>query len=157
MWTIVITLIGIGLIIVLLEILVIPGGGVAGIIGFGLMVAGIYIAFDRGGNTFGFIVFAATVALNIVALVLALRSKTWDRAMLKKQIDSKVNVVDNSIRPGDMGITISRCAPTGKALIHDDFYEVFAGTDFIDENQTVEVIKVEGNRILVKLKNENDD
>lgn len=152
MWAIVLTLIGIGLIILLLEILVIPGAGIAGVIGFGLMVAGVYLAFEKGGNAIGFMVLSGTVLLNILALILALRSKTWDKAMLKKQIDGKVNVVDSRIQPGDQGVTISRCAPTGKALIHNEFYEVFADTDFIDENQTVEVIKVEGGRILVKRK-----
>lgn len=157
MWAIVLTLIGIGLLILLLEILVIPGGGIAGVIGFGLMVAGVYIAFEKGGSIPGFIALSGTVVLNVAALTLALRSKTWDRAMLKKQIDSRVNVVDSRIQPGDYGVTISRCAPTGKALIHNDFYEVFAGTDFIDENQTVEVIKVEGSRILIKLKTSNNE
>ncbi len=153
MWTIIITLIAVGLLIVLLEILVIPGGGVAGVVGFGLMVTGVYLAFDRQGVTAGLLVLGATVVVNIASLVLALRSKTWDRAMLKKQIDGKVNLIDvQNIKAGDVGKTISRCAPTGKAFINNDFVEVNAGTEFIDENQAIEVVRIEGNRILVKQK-----
>lgn len=158
MWTVIFTLIGIGLLIVLLEILVIPGGGVAGVIGFGLMVAGVYLAFDRQGTTPGMLVLAGTVVLNIAALVLALRSKTWDRAMLKTNLDGRVNVVElGAVQSGDTGITISRCAPLGKALINNDFYEVDARTEFIDENETIEVIKVDGNKIIVKLKIINNE
>ncbi len=153
MWTIIFTLIGIGLLIVLLEILVIPGGGVAGVIGLALMVSGVYLAFEREGTTAGMIVLSGTVVLNIVALVLALRSKTWDRAMLHTNLEGRVNVVEaGAVRAGDEGTTISRCAPLGKAFINNEFYEVDARTEFIDENKTIEVIRVEGNKIIIKLK-----
>lgn len=151
MWTVILTLIFVGLLIVLLEILVIPGGGIAGIIGFGLMVSGVYLAFEREGTTAGLLVLSGTVVINIASLVLALRSKTWDKAMLKKQLDGKVNLIDaERLKAGDKGETISRCAPSGKAFINNDFYEVYAGTSFIDENQVIEVVKIESNKIFVK-------
>ncbi|HQO50241.1 MAG TPA: hypothetical protein PK939_07420, partial [Bacteroidales bacterium] len=106
MWTVILTLIFVGLLIVLLEILVIPGGGIAGIIGFGLMVSGVYLAFEREGTTAGLLVLSGTVVINIASLVLALRSKTWDKAMLKKQLDGKVNLIDaERLKAGDKGET----------------------------------------------------
>lgn len=155
MWTVILTLIGVGLLIVLLEILVIPGGGVAGIIGFGLMVTGVYLAFERQGTTSGVLVLAGTVVVNIAALVLALRSKTWDRAMLKTKIDGRVNTIeDDAVNIGDTGKTVSRCAPSGKALINNEYYEVHARTEFINENELIEVIRIEGNKIIIKTKSE---
>ncbi len=154
MWTVILTLIFIGLIMVLLEILVIPGGGLAGVIGFALMVIGVFLAYSREGAMAGHMALAGTVIVNAAALALALRSKTWDRVMLKKNVDSKVNTIDeNSVKVGDVGKTISRCAPTGKAVFNDQFFEVQSRSEFIDEEQFVEVLKIEKNKIFVKLKN----
>ncbi len=151
MWTIIIALIVVGLLMVLLEILVIPGMGVAGIFGFALMVVAVFLSYSRIGTNEGHIVLVGTIALNLVFLVLALRSNTWNRFMLKKNVDSRVNIFDESgIKAGDTGTTVSRCAPSGKALINNEFYEVHARSEFIDEDQLVEVIKVEHNKIFVK-------
>ncbi|MDP2235454.1 MAG: NfeD family protein [Bacteroidales bacterium] len=153
MWTIILVLIGVGILMVLLEILVIPGGGLAGLLGFGLMVTAVWLAFSREGNMAGLITLTATIIVNVGVLVYALRSKTWDKAMLKTNIDGKVNLVDeNLVKAGDTGRTISRCAPGGKAIINNEFFEVHARSEFIDEDTEIEVIKLEGNKIFIKSK-----
>ncbi|MDP3463373.1 MAG: hypothetical protein Q8S18_11330 [Bacteroidales bacterium] len=153
MWTVIIALLAIGLLMVLLEILVIPGGGLAGVIGFVLMVIGVWIAYTREGDLAGHSTLAVTIILNISALVYALRSKTWEKAMLKRNIDSKVNVIDeNDVKQGDFGRTISRCTPGGKALINGQFFEVHSRSEFIDEEIDIEVIKIEKSKIYIKPK-----
>ncbi|NOU48500.1 MAG: hypothetical protein HOO86_15780 [Bacteroidales bacterium] len=153
MWTVIFILIGIGLIVVLLEILVIPGGGLAGVLGFAMMAIGVFLTYSREGTTAGHLVLAGTLVVNIGTLILALRSKTWDRAMLKTNIEGRVNTIeDNELNVGDIGKTISRCAPMGKALINDRFYEVTSYSEFIDEETEIEVIKIEKSKIFIKLK-----
>lgn len=153
MWLFVTSLIVIGLLLIVLEILVIPGG-IAGIIGFISMAVGVYLAYSEIGNTEGTIVLVSTLAINIIALILILRSKTWNKLMLKKNIDAKVNLIDEKIvRIGAVGTTVSRCAPTGKASIEGQFYEVFSPLGFIDEGIEIVVTKVEKNKIYVNLKN----
>ncbi len=151
MWTIIITLILVGLLMILLEILVIPGMGIAGILGFALMAVSVFLSYSRLGTPQGHYVLAGTIVLNLSFLALALRSKTWNRLMLNKNVDSRVNLFDESgIKVGDQGTTISRCTPGGKALINNEFYEVHARSEFIDEDEPIEVIKVEHNKIFVK-------
>ncbi|MEJ2594311.1 MAG: hypothetical protein P8100_04125 [bacterium] len=151
MWTVVVILILVGILMLLLEILVIPGSGVAGVIGFGLMVAGIWLAYSRIGLQAGHIALGATLGVSIIGLLLALRSKTWNKAMLSTNIESKVRTIDNvHLKVGDTGTTISRCAPMGKAEFDDKFYEVSAYSDFIDENVKVEIMKISGNKIFIK-------
>ena len=151
MWTIIIILILVGILMLLLEVLVIPGAGVAGIIGFALMVAGIWLSFSREGTQEGYITLAVTVVLNLVIILLALRSKTWKKAMLSTSIDSKVRTIDlQKIHIGDKGKTISRCAPMGKAIFNDTFYEVSSYSDFIDQEQDIEIMKISGNKIFIK-------
>ena len=141
---------------VLLEILVIPGGGVAGIVGFAIMAVGVFIGYSRLGVPEGHYLLGGTVLLNIAILSLALRSKTWTRLMLVKNVDSRVNLVDEAkLKAGDKGVTISRCAPSGKALINDEFYEVHSFSEFIDEEQEIEVIKIERNKIFIKTLNKS--
>ena len=152
MWPVIIILILIGLLMLILEILVLPGG-VAGVVGFCLMIAGIWTAYTNEGTMAGNITLAVTFAVNITGLILALRSKTWKKAMLSAKIDSKVNVVNPSdLKVGDLGRTISRCAPMGKAIFQDKYFEVSTNTEFIDQDVEIEIIKIEGKKIIVKQK-----
>lgn len=151
MWTIIIILILVGILMLLIEILVIPGSGVAGIIGFGLMVAGIWIAYTSEGVREGHITLAITLSVNVIGLLLALRSKTWNKAMLHTEIDGKTRTIDlDLIKVGDKGKTISRCAPMGKAIFNNQFYEVSAYSDFIDQEKDIEITKISGNKIFIK-------
>jgi membrane-bound ClpP family serine protease len=151
MWWIVILLIIIGIAMLVLEITVIPGAGVAGIIGFLMMVGGIWFAYTRIGFFEGNIVLISTFVINIVGITFTLRSKTWKKAMLKTEITSKVNVVDpDNFSVGDKGVTIGRCAPMGKALINGSYLEVSALSDFIDEDSEIEIIRISGNKIYIK-------
>jgi membrane-bound ClpP family serine protease len=151
MWTIIVILILVGILMMLIEILVIPGTGVAGIIGFGLMVAGIWLAYSSEGTMEGHITLAVTLGVSMLGLLVSLRSKTWKKAMLSTEIDSKVRTIDpQNVKVGDRGQTISRCAPMGKALFKDKFYEVSAYSDFIDQDKDIEIIKISGNKIFIK-------
>lgn len=151
MWTIIAILILVGLLMLLLEILVIPGAGVAGIVGFVLMVAGVWVSYTKVGTQEGHITLAVTMALNIVIIIMALRSKTWNKAMLKTSIDGKARTIDNKdLKVGSKGKTISRCAPMGKAVFDNQFYEVSSYSDFIDQEKDIEIIKISGNKIFIK-------
>lgn len=152
-WTIIVSLIFIGLLFLVLEVLVIPGTGLVGIAGFGMLVFGIYESYHIYGANAGHITLAASVVLTVLALYFSLKSKTWDRMMLSKNIDGKVNVIDEqNIRLGDEGITSSRLAPMGKALINGSLVEVQSQSGFVDENVEIVVVKVSTNKILVKTK-----
>ena len=152
-WILIATLIIIGLIFLALEILVIPGVGIAGIIGFILMAVGIWQTYAGYGTTTGHIVLASTFVLTILTLVLSLRSKTWRKLALSTSIDSKVNTIDDRvIKEGDSGKTISRLAPMGKAIINGEFFEVSTNGDFIDQQTEITVLKIDHNKIIVKRK-----
>jgi membrane-bound ClpP family serine protease len=71
--------------------------------------------------------------------------------MLNTVIDGKVKTIDpNLLKVGDKGKTISRCAPMGKAVFDNRFYEVSAYSDFIDQEKEIEVMKISGNKIFIK-------
>jgi membrane-bound ClpP family serine protease len=152
-WILIVTFIVIGLIFLALEILVIPGVGIAGIIGFILIAVGVWQTYAGHGMLAGHLVLAGTFTLTILTLVLSLRGKTWRRLALSTSIDSKVNLIDEeNVKPGDMGKTVSRLAPMGKALINGEFYEVSTNGDFIDQQTDIVVLKIDHNKIIVKRK-----
>ena len=73
--------------------------------------------------------------------------------MLSKKIEGRVNVVNpDNLHIGDKGVTVSRCAPMGKAIFKEKFYEVSALAEFIDENVVIKVVKISGKKIFVKHK-----
>lgn len=151
--TFIILLILIGLFLVILEIIVIPGA-VVGILGTLIIIYAIWESFNTYGNNAGYITLVSTLFVAIISLYYALKSKTWKKLMLHSKIESKVNVIDNNtIKEGDEGLTISRLAPAGKAMINGEFYEVHTNSDFVDQNQEIIIIKIDHNKIIVKLKN----
>ncbi|MBU1012731.1 MAG: hypothetical protein KKG99_06985 [Bacteroidetes bacterium] len=152
-WTIITVLIIIGLTFIVLEILVIPGQGIAGVIGLIIMAVGIWQTYAVYGLTAGHIVLGSTLILSVVSLVLSLRSKTWKKMMLQTEIKGKVNEIDSAkIKKGDIGKSISRLVPTGKAIFNNEYYEVHTYGTFIDQNIEIEVVSIEHNKILVKQK-----
>ena len=152
-WLVVVTLVLIGMAFLLLEILVIPGTGVAGIIGFILMGIGIWQAYVYYGASTGHWVLAGTILGTVAVLAYSLRAKTWRRIALKSEINSRVNIIDeDKLKPGDVGKSISRLVPGGKAIFNNEFYEVRTLGNFIDQGMDIVIEKIENNKIFVKLK-----
>ena len=149
-WTAIIILLFIGLLLITLEIVVLPGA-IAGIVGGVMLAIGVWQSYAMYGTVAGNIVLASSVVACILLLVFFMRSKTWRFFGLNTEIDSKVNTVDEEkLSVGARGKTISRLAPTGKANINGLIVEVHTISELIDENQEVEITKIEGYRITVK-------
>jgi membrane-bound ClpP family serine protease len=152
-WILIVSLIAFGVLFLLIEILVMPGATIASIIGFGLLVTGIVIGFNNYGVEGGVITIGGSLAASILGIGLALKSKTWNRAMLATELDGRVNVIDKEkLNVGDSGKTITRLNPMGKALVNGEYFEVTSNDNIINENSNVVVTKIDGNKIFVKLK-----
>lgn len=151
-WAVIITIILIGILGLVLEFLVVPGG-VVGIISGLVIAGGVGLAYYQYGVLAGNITLIVTVIGILVGIFFLLRSRTWKKLMLNTKIDSKVNEVDEAkIKVGSEGMTVSRLAPGGKAIFDGEVAEVFSSHDFIDENREIVVLKIEGSKITVKQK-----
>lgn len=150
-WVLIITLILLGFLLFLVEILLIPGTSVAGIIALVSMVIGIVGAFGISTSA-GLITLFISLALGGGLIYFALKSKTWKKFALDAAVDGRVNLLDeNKLKVGDQGITVSRIAPMGKAEFHGEFFEVVSDAGLIDEQKKVVVKKIDGNKIWVIL------
>lgn len=152
-WTIIAVLILVGFLFLLLEILVLPGTNVAGVIGFVLIAIGVWQAYAMYGPVAGSLTLVGSLAFSVFALYFSLKSGTWKRASLKKNIDGRVNLVDaTKIKVGDTGKAVSRLAPMGKIIIDGEYFEVKTQGEYVDAGTEVEVMEIEFNKITVKPK-----
>lgn len=151
--TLIIILIIAGLLFLLLEVLVIPGTTVVGIAGFALIIFSVWESYNVFGSPTGHFVLLGTIFFTILTIYLALKSKTWNRIMLKTEISGKVNEIDSTkVQAGDSGVSVSRLTPGGKALINDEYYEVHTNGEFIDQESEIVVTHLADNKIFVKRK-----
>ncbi|TVQ09761.1 MAG: hypothetical protein EA361_14910 [Bacteroidetes bacterium] len=152
-WLVILTIIVIGLIFLLLEMLVVPGTTVVGVVGLAMMAFGVYSVYSEFGPATGTYALAGTIIFTIGGITIALKSNTWKKAMLGTEVDGKVNTVEiDKVKPGDEGMAITRLNPMGKALINDEYYEVTSKDNLLNQNTPIVVTKVEGNKIIVKSK-----
>lgn len=148
---IIIALILVALVLMVIEMLLIPGFGIAGLGAIGAFGYANYYAFTEIGNLAGFITLTSTLFLAIVIIVFVLRSRSMDKLALNKNIDSTVaNEASKAVRVGDTGVTITRLALIGNALINDNIIEVKSCDGFLDENTPVIVERIVENVIMVK-------
>jgi membrane-bound serine protease (ClpP class) len=145
--TLIIIVLVVGLLLLTLEIVAIPGG-FCGVIGFLLTAFGVWQSYRWLGITGGTIVLLCCVAICVILLAIFMKTKTWKRFSLNEESDSAVNQIeDPQIKVGTRGTTVARLAPTGKALIDGKLMEVHAINKFIDPDRPIEVVAIEGYRI----------
>ena len=149
-WPLIIIILIVGLALIALEIVALPGA-ICGICGGVMVVVGIWQTYATHGSLAGNITLISSIITGFIMLVILMKSGTWKRFSLKEESDSKVNQIDSvAIAPGAKGHTISRLAPAGKAIINGEIVEVHSDGIFIEENKEVEVTEVEGYKITVK-------
>ena len=148
---VVIALLLLGILLLLLEILFVPGTTIVGVGGMILLAIGIYLAYDLIGTTAGHLSLASSVAVVFLALIVLLKGQTWKRMALETNVEGKgVEQLEKLVFVGDRGKTISRLNPVGKALFGEKIFEVSTTGEFVDEDVNIEVVKLDQNRIKVK-------
>lgn len=146
----IIALVLVGLVLILAEILLIPGVGVAGILGLLSLGGSCYYSFYEFGNLTGGIVTGVNALLLVITLIYVLRAKTWKRMSLETNIDSKAVDDDSSyIAVGDKGQTVTRLAPMGMVRFGERTVEVKALEGILEAGTDVEVVMIEDRRIYV--------
>lgn len=152
-WLAVISLILVGIVLIIVEIIFVPGTTVVGILGFGMVVGGVVMSFNAFGSSTGYTVAGGTVIVTAVVLFWSLRTKPWKKLSLRNAIDSRVNEgALDSLTVGEEGVAVSALRPSGKAEIGGKMYEVTTLGNFADAGTTVKVIRISSHQIVVEPK-----
>lgn len=141
-------LLGIGLLVV--EFVLLPGITIAGIAGFLAMVAGVFFAYRDLGAATGHLTLVGTLVVNTFVVIRVFRAQTWKKVGVISEINSKVNVLKTDIKVGDLGESISRIAPAGKAMIGENIIEVHSEDGFIDQHENIIVAHIKNNKVFIK-------
>jgi membrane-bound ClpP family serine protease len=160
-----------GLVLIGLEVFVLPGFGVAGISGILLVIGSLglvayghwprgpeeWSAFGQHVGPFGISILGALVAAFVLARYLPTIPYV-NRLILRPQeeVEEGPEALAESIRPevagllGAIGVTVTPLRPAGKAQFGDAFLDVVAEGSYVVPGTRVQVIEIEGNRVVVK-------
>lgn len=172
-WEIILIILGIGLIA--LEILVIPGFGVAGIAGLIVLLIGLLATFlpDEPGRTFpfsfpnmpgtmaflqsGLQTIVAAMATSLIGMVILGRylpkSPLFHHLVPPNPTAAETRVEDPYLglaRPGDLGEAVGSLRPAGKARLSGALVDVVTQGEFLDAGARVEVVERRGNVVVVR-------
>jgi membrane-bound serine protease (ClpP class) len=172
------TLFILGMILLGVEFFVIPGFGVFGVTGILMTVVSLVMAsntfsgmsategFEQSMNSLGslaaalMVVIAVAVAMNrflpsipfINRLILTPPGYVQNHGeglMLDPALQSQPGST-GPMSVGMVGITVSSLRPTGKAMFGDKYVDVVSDGAYIDHATKIEVIRLAGNRIIVR-------
>jgi membrane-bound ClpP family serine protease len=146
----IIILLFVALLLIVLEIFVLPGVGIAGIGGIVLLIAGIYLSYTKIGVPTAHYILAGTLLLGITIMIFGLRSSTWRKLSLNTAVEGKVgsNIDTDSVKIGDTGTTVTSLRPMGTILIKGRTYEAKAN-NIIAAQTDIEVADINNNEIIV--------
>ncbi len=156
-----------GIILLMLEIFVIPGFGVAGISGIVLMGGSLILVmlnndvFDFSFVGIGAIVQAVlAVLLGVLGAVVALfvggvrltESKAFSRVALTDTMSRQEGYTSSFYKSmvGRRGVTRTVLRPSGRIEIEGEIYDAYTRGDYIDPGVEVEVISEEGTSLKVR-------
>lgn len=151
MLTIILTLLLIGLALIIVELVFIPGTTVVGLLGLTFSIAAIVISYNHYGKNIGVYILLAAVLVTAVALYFSFRSNAWSAFALTSAIKSKVNEGTlDFLKIGDIGITVSALRPMGKVSFDDQVVEVKTSGNYLDQGTSVKVTGLVQNQIIVE-------
>ena len=157
-----------GLALLVLEVFVIPGFGIAGALGIVAVIGGLVLSMLGSGATAQFmlltaarVVFALLFALVVSLVLLRYLPKLplGRQLVLQSALDTGEGYVSTPAADlhwlGRSGRAGSTLRPAGIAEFDGQRVDVVSEGEFIDAGEPIEVIRVDGNRIVVKQKPAN--
>lgn len=150
-WITVVALVILGIGLIVVEVIFVPGTTIVGIMGFCCAGVGVYLGYDYFGNTTGSIILAVSAVVGFGAVFYSFRSEAWQRFSLKGENKGRYNEDFKIVLAvGQEGTTISSLKPVGKAMFNEQTVEVKSQGGYVEENKKVRVIKLETNKIIVE-------
>jgi len=144
----------IGILLIIAEFFV--TGGILGLLGIGAVIGSLFLAgYDVGHMTLS-IAIAFSLAV-IVAIILfrsiGLQKGLFRRLVLEDSTATDLGYVSSESREeliGQQGVTLTPLRPAGSVLIDHERVDVVSEGEFLDRDVPIEVIYVEGMRVVVR-------
>jgi len=142
----------VGVLLIIIEVIFIPGTTLVGILGTILIFYGLYISFTDLGAMYGVIISLCTVIIIASSIYYSIQKKVWKRYSLQTEIFGKVdNDKIKGLTIGQEGITISTLKPLGTAEFNNKRVEVSSlGGVFVEAKTRVRIINVKKGRVTIE-------
>jgi len=141
----------IGLILLMAEIMFIPGTTIVGAFGLLVSLAGIVYTFLSYDAQTAWWITGLAAMLNLALIFYGFNSGVWNRFSLKSSM--KGGAFDgrtDGLQVGMPGKTISDLKPVGKGIFGEQIVEIKSEGEFIGVDSAITIIKIENNNIIVK-------
>ena len=151
-------LIIVGLLLMVAE-LFIPSGGILFVLSISAIAIGVILTFVHGQTTYGIPTLIGVFIL--VPVIVTVGLHYWPRTPMGKRMfqtgpeedatvaSMPVNLELERLR-GSIGRSVSPLRPAGMVRFGDAFVDVVAEGSYVPEGNRVQVVEIEGNRIVVK-------
>lgn len=139
-----------GLLLLLAEVAVVPGFGVAGVLGMLALAAGAIAAWTELGPFWGTVTGAIAIIMSGVMLYVLPKSRAGRRMVLEHSQAEAVSQQDRKALVGRRGITVTPLRPIGRVRFGHEEVDVMTEGEYIESDQEVEVMTVEGPRVVVR-------
>lgn len=149
-WFILISLLTLGIILMLVEVLFVPGTTLVGVLGGLVTGVGIYYGFISFETGTAITILGLALLANVSVIVYGFRSGVWNKFSLKDTISSR-SFDDRlaGLEVGQQGRAVSDFRPYGKVEIGDRVYEAKSEVGFLSTGTAVYIEKLEDNRIII--------
>jgi len=182
-----VALFAIGILLLMIEIFVLPGFGIAGFAGILCIFAGLFGMLVKNppdklpwpesvpawndftwgvvGLASGFLGFVvlAWLLTKYLPKIQFLSGLILVPTAAKKSSEFEVSMtapaesITAIVKVGDIGEVVSTLRPTGKAKFGDAIVDVVAEADFLDKGTEIEIIEIHGNRVVVKAREKKEN
>ena len=140
-----------GLILLFTEVAVVPGFGVAGALGLMALAAGAIAAWTELGPLWGGVTAGASLVAAGIILLWLPRTRFARAVVLEHSQAAAHSQEDRSDLLGRRGTTVTPLRPIGRVRFGSDEVDVMTEGEYVDSHQEVEVMTVEGPRIVVRI------
>ena len=148
--SIVATCVGVGLLLILIELFLIPGTTVVGFFGFFVSLTGIFFGYRFYGNTIGSGIAVSTLIIASLSFYWAIKIGAWKLFSLKDDITGKTTNIDENLKVGDIGTTTSALRPSGEAVFGSYTSEVTSYGAFVESGTSVKIVEITRNKIFIE-------
>ena len=146
---VVVLVLGLGLIFA--EVAIVPGFGVTGALGLLALAAGAIAAWTELGPLWGGVTGGVSVVAAGAMLYWLPKSRLGRKMVLEHSQAEAISQEDRSELVGRRGITVTPLRPIGRVRFGSDEVDVMTEGEYVESNQEVEVMTVEGPRVVVRV------
>jgi membrane-bound serine protease (ClpP class) len=150
MWVLVVALLALGMVLLVAEIAIIPGFGVAGISSIVLLAAGVGLAWYSYGAAWGIGSLVLATGLAVAVVVIAPRTRAGKALVLQSSITAQHPDQTLERLVGQAGKALTDLRPAGAVEIDGRRVDVVTDGKFVAAGSAVRVASVEGARVVVE-------